>query len=286
MIYCILVSYKPDPSQLNNTVQSIINQVDKLVIVKNSNENINIFNGKIHIIQLEKNFGIAYAQNRGIEFAISENAEYVFFSDQDSIYPEDFIKKSMNCFARHTGEPVAAVVPYFYNNNKKQFTTINITKTNSIVPEHDKDYEVQHAISSGTVSPCTVFQEIGLMNERLFIDWVDYEWCWRAIEKKYKIVCDTSNIINHNMGDSFKTVFGRKIVVYSDFRSYYFFRNGTYLLFHSGLFTIKEWVGFCVFMTIKTILFYITSGFSIKHIKLIFKAKYRGIENTFTIEKE
>lgn len=286
MIYCILVTFKPDLSQLTNTILSIIKQVDKLVIVKNSNEILGYSDEKIHIIQLKKNYGIAYAQNRGIEYAISRNARYVLFSDQDSIYPVDFVKKSINCFSRHTNELVAAVTPYFYNNNKKQFTTINITKTTSIMPERNRDYEIQHAISSGTISPCEVFHNIGMMNERLFIDWVDFEWCWRAIKNNYKIICDTGNIINHNMGDSFKSVLGRKIVVYSDFRNYYFFRNGFYLLFHSRLFNIKDWLRFYKFMKIKTLLFYITCGFSITHIILILKAKYRGITNTFTLEKE
>ena len=31
-----------------------------------------------------------------------------------------------------------------------------------------------------------IILDVGLMDESLFIDWVDFEWCWRAKSKGYK----------------------------------------------------------------------------------------------------
>lgn len=286
MIFCILVTYNPDFQQLQATLSSILSQVDKIVVVNNNSTPLNLSNAKIHVIELCKNFGIAYAQNRGIEYAISNKADYVLFSDQDTIYPNDFINKSVACYQRHKDEKIAAVVPLFFNENKKQFARLNTEKTKSVSTEIGKDYYLAHAISSGTFCHTSVFSTVGLMNERLFIDYVDYEWCWRAVKQKYNIVCDTTNTIHHNMGDSYKTVFGRKIVVYSDFRNYYFFRNGTYLLFHSHLLSLKEWLSFYKFMTVKAFLFFITCGFSLKHLKLYIKSIFRGMLNTFSAEND
>ena len=286
-IFCILVSYNPDFSQLEKTLNSLFTQVDKVVIVKNSPEQFSFadsFPDKIHIIQLEKNMGIAYAQNRGIEYALSHGADFVLFSDQDTVYPHDFVQKSLKCFEHHKGSKIAAVVPLFYNENKKQYARVFVTKTCSIKAELGNEYEVSHAISSGTVCPSNVFSEIGTMNERLFIDFVDFEWCWSATNKGYKIICDTNIVIHHNMGDSFKKVFGRKIVVYSDFRNFFFFRNGTWLLFHSHLFSFSEWFGFAKFMFLKSILYFVTSGFSIKRLCLFCKAVSKGISDKFSLE--
>lgn len=281
-LFAIIVTYNPDISQLKLTLDSLISQTEKVVVVKNSLEKVDFINesdDKSHIIQLEKNMGIAYAQNRGIDYAVSQNADYVLLSDQDTVYPADFIKKSIDCFERHKGEKLGCVVPLFYNENKKQYSEIFIAKNKTLAAELGKEYEVSHAISSGTVCPVQVFNAVGTMNERFFIDWVDYEWCWRATKLGYKVICDTGNVIHHNMGDSFKVVLGRKIVVYSDFRNYYFFRNGTWLLIHSHLFTFKEWLVFYKFMFLKSVLFFMTKGLSLKNVKLIFKAKWEGLFN-------
>ena len=286
MIFCILVTYKPSIEQLKLTINSLISQVDKIVVVKNSNEELYLDDNKICQIQLEHNMGIAYAQNRGIEYALNGNATYILFSDQDTIYPEDFTLKSLACFERHNKEYIAAIVPLFYNENKQQYAQVSISKNKAIKPIIGHDYELEHAISSGSFVSVSAIKKNGLMNERLFIDWVDTEWFWRARQNGMKIICDTTNIINHTMGDSFKTVLGRRIVVYSDFRNYFFFRNGFYLLYHSHLFNLSEWIGFHNFLFLKSILFFITSGFSFSHLRLFFKAMNKGICNTFSLEEE
>ena len=277
MIFCILVTYNPNFQQLQQTISSILPQVDKIVVVNNSLTTLDLRDTKIHIIELGKNQGIAYAQNRGIEYAHSNGANYVLFSDQDTVYPNDFVEKSLDCFNKHKQEKIAAVVPLFYNENKNQFAQVCITKTRAVNPEIGKEYSLAHTISSGTFCPISIFDTIGLMNERLFIDWVDTEWCWRATNNGYEIICDTTNIIHHSMGDNYKIVFGKKIVVYSDFRNYYFFRNGTYLLFHSKLLTLKEWCGFLKFMILKSISYFTMN----KNLKLYLKAVYNGLCNTF-----
>lgn len=294
-ISAIIVTYNPDFSLLRNCVASLLPQVDSLVVVNNGTAPLSAVDlsfgadesaqSKLHIIELGKNYGIAYAQNRGIEYAFSKGADFVLFSDQDTVYPSDFVEKSLDCFERHKSEKVAAVVPLFYNENKKQYAEISISKTRVVSAKIGNEYEVSHAISSGTVAKAQVLKDVGMMNERLFIDWVDTEWCWRTAKFGYKIIQDTKIVIHHSMGENFKSVFGKKIVVYSDFRNFFFFRNGTWLLFHSHLFSAREWFGFAKFMLIKSILFFMTSGFSVKHIFLFLRAVLKGMTNKFSLEE-
>ena len=73
MTTAILVTYNPDFSKLQKCVFSLLQQVEKIIIVKNSSENLDFDDfsqEKIFQIQLDKNYGIAYAQNRGIEKGI------------------------------------------------------------------------------------------------------------------------------------------------------------------------------------------------------------------------
>lgn len=282
-IFAIIVTYNPDILLFKKCVESILSQVDTVVIVNNGESCVfdslknDMAEKKIHVIELGKNMGIAYAQNCGIEYAKNNYADFVLFSDQDTVYPTDFVEKSIETCDNYKMEKVAAVVPLFFNENKKQYSQINIEKTKAIAPEIDKVYFVSHAISSGTFSPISIFENVGGMNEELFIDWVDYEWCWRAVNSGYKIICDTKNIINHNMGDSYKTILGRKIVVYSSFRNYFFFRNGVYLLIHTNLFSLRERLAFFKFMIIKSFLFFLTNGVSYSNVRLYCKAVFNGI---------
>jgi rhamnosyltransferase len=71
--------------------------------------------------------------------------------------------------------------------------------------------------------------KIGEMSEELFIDYVDFEWCWRARACGIATMCFPDIVINHCLGDSSKRIAGKKVTVRSDFRYYHMLRNGFYL---------------------------------------------------------
>ena len=54
-------------------------------------------------------------------------------------------------------------------------------------------------------------KEIGLMNSDLFIDMVDYEWCWRANSKGFTLYEDERVIFKHQIGSEQK-VLGKQII--------------------------------------------------------------------------
>ena len=56
---------------------------------------------------------------------------------------------------------------------------------------------VSYTISSGSLIRKEVFEEVGLMNEDLFIDFVDNELCWRAKFFGYKIFISSRAKMNH-----------------------------------------------------------------------------------------
>ena len=288
-IFTIIVTYNANLDNLKKLLFSLENQVNGIVIVNNCEKELLIEKSKkVSILHLNKNYGIAYAQNIGIDYSIKKGAEYILFSDQDTVFPDDYICRCYNTYVNQSAKnnKIAAIVPLFYNENKDQLSQIMITKTKAINAEKGKIYSLAHAISSGSFVPIEAINKIGLMNERMFIDFVDNEWCWRANKHGYKVLCDSDIIINHSMGDNYKEIFGRKIVKYSNFRNYFYFRNSYYLLFHSGLLNIKEFFGFLIFTKVKAMLYFLVSGVSFKNIKIYIKAKYKGIFNKFSLEEE
>ena len=89
--------------------------------------------------------------------------------------------------------------------------------------------EVEKTLSSGFFYSREVIEKIGLKNEDLFIDLVDWEWCWRARKKGYKIIGNADVIIEHQLGDSSKDLGFREVNLRSPMRHYYITRNAFHL---------------------------------------------------------
>lgn len=224
-VIAVLVTYRPNFELLENTLESISSQVNSVVIVNNGNDEIFIKHSNVNIIQLGDNYGIAYAQNVGIRKAIEQKADFVLISDQDTVYPENYIMGFMKYIMNNKA---SVYCPVFYDNVKNVYSPIMIEKFKALDKIEEPTY-VEHAISSGTLIDTTIFGDVGLMDEDLFIDYVDFEWCWRAVSKGYRIVTVPDIIINHQLGDGVKKIFNKQVTLRSDIRYFYILRNGFYL---------------------------------------------------------
>jgi len=233
-VAAIIITYNSDLQKINETIQSINKQVTHCIVIDNGNTIFDFKNYKnITLRNLGKNYGIAYAQNRGIEIAKQFNVDFILLSDQDTIYPDNYIEKILIAYQELKNRKLAALTPIFFNTIKKQKNPIMIGKFTSSMDFSKTYIKTAHAIASGTFIVAGSLDEIGGMNEKLFIDYVDYEWCWRANILGYKIFTIPEIIINHHLGDDSKVVFGRHITIRNDIRYYYMIRNGCYLALYS-----------------------------------------------------
>lgn len=232
MTCAIIVLYKANEQMVSSLYESLISQIDKLILVKNDDTDASFIQcfEKSCLIDLGKNYGIAYAQNCGIEEAVRIGADWILFSDQDTVYPENFVCEMLEIASDEILGKIGALTPIFYDEIKQQYSKIMVGKTKAIYPKKNKIYQITHAISSGTLVPVDVIKKCGGMKDDLFIDFVDYEWCWRVLEHGYKIYCFSGIEIHHQLGDKLEKRFGMKIVSRSLFRFYYIIRNGYYLL--------------------------------------------------------
>ncbi|WP_321277433.1 glycosyltransferase family 2 protein [Thiomicrorhabdus indica] len=219
---------------------SIFKNTPYCIVVDNGSENILELKKlcsrlKVECISLKNNLGIAGAQNIGIKKAIEAGADYVWISDQDTIYPNDFLSTMLNELkGRQDSNNIAAIGPSFYDNLKgKRYPFERFTPWKKSLPISNETTEVSQLIASGMIIPAKAFKEIGLKNEALFIDWVDFEWCWRATFLGWKILGTGKIIIEHHLGDETVSFFGRTVTLRSPFRHYHMIRNGVYLALYS-----------------------------------------------------
>lgn len=277
-IIAIIVSFRPDIELLKKTISSLQFQVNNIIIINNDTDDLQFDISQIDISQnilinnLKNNFGIAYAQNIGIKKAIELEANYILLSDQDTIYPESYINQFLPYL---NGNKASLYCPVFFDNVRNVYSSIKIEKFKS-VPFVKEPTFVQQAIASGSIIDVKCLDKVGLMDENLFIDYVDFEFCWRLTKSGYKILTIPSIIVNHQLGDGIKKILNIKVTLRSDIRYFYIMRNGFYLALHCKYLSFLEKMS----LLKKTILFSCVI-FLLKHnfksIKLVLSALYDGI---------
>jgi len=250
IITAIIILYNQNQAVFEKLVDSLINQVDQIILVDNSDQNsyqetmwvwLNEYNNKkISYINLKGNYGIAYAQNKGIENARFLNSDFIILMDQDSIPPFNMVKTLVSTYVslETEGIQVATVGPSFIDEKtleKSKIVNYKLFHRTRIEPQHGEVLKADAIIASGSVIRLSIIDKIGLMRDELFIDAVDTEWCLRAKRLGYATSIDSSVSMKHNLGDSYFKFLKYKVLLHSDFRNYFIVRNNIYLILYSKL---------------------------------------------------
>lgn len=214
-ICVIVILYNPNKTQIE--VFERLNKGVDVIAVDNSD-------GRKHVkckfyLPMMKNLGIANAQNCGLEIAFSKNYKYVLFLDQDSKMELEsiYLLKKDYQFLASTCPNVAAIGPTVID--EKTNLEYKSESTNSCYSE------VSSIISSGMFVELDKMKIIGPMEGELFIDYVDCEWCWRALSKGYSIFMTRKVILHHSVGSEYFKLLGIPFCISSPIRYYYQYRN-------------------------------------------------------------
>lgn len=241
----VIVAYNPDESEFHNVVKAVSNQLDFVVIVNNSikplmtnfHEFISINNQfKIEVIENAENYGVAKALNIGLKVLVKRGCSNFLMLDQDSLIPEGMVSTLVKSLDELNKDKfrVAAIGPAYSNCRLNkcapfiQFGKLGIKKIP--IDEKNQLIETHFLITSGTLLTLDALNNVGLMEEDLFIDYVDTEWCLRALANNYKIYGNGGVQMEHSLGDSPLVIFGIKFPMHSPLRHYYLVRNAIHLI--------------------------------------------------------
>ena len=230
-IGCIIVLYNPDVPMLFKILDEISEQVSKVYIIDNSTiENHLDFSNYTNVIfeKLGSNIGIASAQNMGLNFF--KDYDYILFLDQDSIPSKNLVSTLLNnyIFLLNENINVGAVGPRPFNRSENKKYEGNIKKGRQI---YHNITEVGELISSSSLIAVENFKKVGLLEDGLFIDAVDHEWCWRAKAiGNYNFFIIEDVLLSHQLGEVDKKFLGINIHIPAPIRTYYQFRNYIKLL--------------------------------------------------------
>jgi rhamnosyltransferase len=237
-VCAVIVSYYPVLSSLRALVESVAAQVAWVVIVDNGSpiETLAFLrelsrNGAIELVEFGENRGIAAAHNAGIRRAMENSFEYVLLLDHDSRLLSDCVRQLRQAERRLTGNgvKVAAVGPQYVDETSGMRASFwrffGLRYSRVFARGMDDLVEASVLISSGSLIACATLQVVGLMDEALFIDGVDWEWCFRATKLGYRLFGVASANMQHSLGDSGLRIFGRTLPLHSPLRHYYVYRN-------------------------------------------------------------
>lgn len=226
-ILAIYVVYNPDMSLLKKQLDIVKKNVDEIWITDNSKDIHDLSDGKIRYSHQLYNKGIAYAQNLGIKYAIENGFDWIVFFDQDSSFSDGFLDVLLCSFklVLTYDRNAYGIGPSAINrdsgarlNKKSLLETINIGSHHLI--------KVRELMCSSSIIKVCLFEQVGFMDEGLFIDGVDFEICWRAqrdINANFYITEDCE--LTHQLGEGDKKIMGRNTHIPTPFRTFYQVRN-------------------------------------------------------------
>jgi rhamnosyltransferase len=251
----VIVTYHPDLQVLGRSLLALVPQTHQIVVVDNGSacELLSALgvirqHSDITLIANAANTGIAAAQNQGVAYARARGCSHVIFFDQDSVPSPGLVSGLLDAAASAPGRSVdedVVVGPCISDDRLGvrmpfvRFGMLGVKRyrcaegSQAVVP-------ADFLIASGVLIPLRVFDKVGLMDESLFIDNVDLEWCFRARSRGVRLFGVCGVRMAHSLGDRAFRVGDHVIHYHGPVRQYYMMRNR--VLLYRREYTPKGWI--------------------------------------------
>lgn len=244
----VIVAYQAPDAQLEALLSRITAEVSTAAVVLNQaapdeKHELQARYPQVHWQRNSANLGLAVAQNQGIT-ALLATVDAILLLDQDSLPDAGTVTALSEVLAslQAADQPVAGVAPAYRQGQSAHwpgFVRISRWGFVRVRPApNEAAIPIDFAIASGTLMPVKGLQAVGLMDEALFIDHIDTEWCLRAAKAGYQLFGTERAAFSHSLGEQRYTFWlGRKrqVSTHAPWRYYTMFRNSLLLYARPGL---------------------------------------------------
>lgn len=222
-VCAVIVTYAPEMPRLTEALARTTPQVDAVVVVDNGPGPVELHG--VEVIRPGRNVGLAAAQNLGIAWARDRPHTHVLLLDQDS-WPDPGMVATLSAAA--SDGQVAAVGPRHRDprtGTYAPFLRVSFPMSRKIRAESGT-VRTDFLISSGSLIALDVLDAVGDMDESLFIDNVDLDWCFRAVDRGYVLHGVAEAHMDHQIGDRRSRVLGiAQVAHHPPTRLYFIMRN-------------------------------------------------------------
>ncbi len=192
----VLILYHPSIDVIEN-VQSYLPHIDKLYVADNTEGKMSTIavrlqgETKVELIYDGNNEGIAKRLNEAAKSAIKEGYNWLLTMDQDSRFEEGAMENYLLCAGSFLYKDSTAMFGVEYENKN-----INTEQSDC------RSLKKNKVITSGSILNLKLFEEVGSFDEKLFIDDVDFDYCYRARMKGFEVIQFPNIFLVHQLGRS------------------------------------------------------------------------------------
>ena len=224
----MVVTYNPDIALLERNLEALSEQTACVSVYDNGSANVQDIRALVgrvprtSLIENGENLGLPVNYNRAMAEAVGKGYEWLLTMDQDSVLPEGYVDRASEYFDR---QDVAVICPRIWN--KSVCSREDFIKSS---PEESASVVVS-CVSSGSLLRAAAHAACGGFDERMFIDYVDFDYCKSVREHGYVVLRLNGCVLEHQIGESqVVRAMGKSKIVnnHSAKRKYYFFRNRMY----------------------------------------------------------
>lgn len=233
----VVVFYRPDDDCVHRANR--LTRIGPCVVVDNTEDtcrtNVDGLNPEVIYVPNGQNVGIAKAINQGVERLIEKGCSSALIFDQDSdpsVSLLDALPVALEA-ERRRNPKIALIGPAYVDERLGggvPFVRFGYIKLYRVPLKGVDPVEVDFLITSGSCINLVNWKDVGPMDETLFIDFVDLEWCIRARHKGYSVLGMPALRLAHALGGEPVRICGRNYPGHSAVRHYYMFRNAIALI--------------------------------------------------------
>lgn len=249
----VVTTYRPDVPRLRGAMDALRAQADALFVFDNASGDARL---DAYLRELENagacvrrspaNVGLGAAMNVAIDHAKAHDFSHVLLMDQDSVAGEDMLAELHEALdGLSKMRKVGAVGPVHVdarNGHAAPFVRIGFPFNRKLHGAAGQCIEADFLISSGSLIPLAVLDDVGGMDAGLFIDNIDLDWSFRARRAGFALFGAGDARMQHAIGDTVRKSWLQPggVHQHAPLRLYYIMRNRTLLYRRAS--TPKTWI--------------------------------------------
>jgi len=166
----------------------------------------------VHLIEAQENLGFAGGNNLGIEYALKKQADYILLLNNDTVVCEDLIESLLEPMENKPAVGITGAVNYYFDEPKKIWASgaviqnwwlnkrVDVTRGQTDKGQFGNFRTVDYIPGSCMFIKREVFEKIGLLDERFFLDFEETDFCLRAKRAGYSTIAAMKAKIWHQVG--------------------------------------------------------------------------------------
>ena len=211
-ICCVILSFNGADDTIS-CIESINAQeqpgFDLLVIDNGSSpgttEKIIAAHPGVELIALSENLGWAGGNNFGIKLALQRDYDWVCLLNNDTVFPDGEVANWIRAIRT---APPCLLHPTIHYWDQPEVAQITAAGEVNGQPNHraaswNGKITMEHAYGACIAIPQKIFESVGLLDERLFVQLEETDFHRRAVQKGFIAACDSTVKIFHKESRSF-----------------------------------------------------------------------------------